>query len=185
MADGRIRASKFLSLVLRHRPDAIGLSLDAQGWADVDELIALAGAAGKPLTRTIVTEIVATSDKQRFVLSPDGARIRANQGHSVDIELGLAPSVPPATLFHGTTDRFLDSIRAQGLIAGLRRHVHLSRDEATAIKVGQRHGRAIVLLIQAGRMHQEGRHLYLSDNGVWLTDAVPPQFIDFPKGATS
>src|SRR5262245_12849640 len=120
-----VRVSKFLSLVLRHKPEEIGLTLDEQGWADVDELIRLAERSGRPLTRPVLDRVVAESDKKRFALSADGARIRANQGHSVDVDLALPPAEPPALLYHGTATRFLDSIRSQGLLAGSRRHVHL------------------------------------------------------------
>jgi putative RNA 2'-phosphotransferase len=174
-----IKSSKFLSLVLRHQPERIGLMLDQNGWADVDDLIARAGGHGVTLTRELVAEIVATSDKQRFALDPAGKRIRANQGHSVDIDLDLAPSEPPAILFHGTAARNLAAIRSQGLKPGNRQHVHLSRDEATAIKVGQRHGRPVVLRVFAGKMWQQGSPFFCSANGVWLTPAVPPEFIEF------
>lgn len=183
MAHDRVKISKLLSLVLRHEPETIGLSLDAQGWTSVDDLIARANAHGNTLTREILAAVVATSDKQRFALSSDGSRIRANQGHSVGVDLGLAVREPPSTLFHGTADRFLASIRAQGLVRGSRHHVHLSRDEATAVVVGSRHGRPVILNVQAGRMHAAGHVFHLTDNGVWLTDAVPPEFIDFPKDA--
>lgn len=181
MTNDLVRTSKFLSLVLRHKPESIGLTLDAQGWAAIADLVEATAKSGKPLSRELIAEVVAKSDKQRFALSPDGERIRANQGHSVDVELGLARAVPPAILYHGTADRFLASIHAQGLHAGSRQHVHLSRDEPTAIKVGSRHGRPVVLTIQAGGMYAAGHAFLLSDNGVWLTDAVPPQFIDFPE----
>jgi putative RNA 2'-phosphotransferase len=136
-----VQLSKFLSLVLRHKPEVIGLALDESGWANVAELVRRATDNGQPLTRELVTQIVAESDKQRFVLSADGLRIRAIQGHSVKVDLALPRTVPPATLYHGTTTRFLASIRATGLNSGQRQHVHLSADEATATKVGQRHGK--------------------------------------------
>jgi putative RNA 2'-phosphotransferase len=176
-----VRTSKFLSLVLRHKPEAIGLTLDPEGWADVDELIALAGREGRSLSRGLIARVVATNDKQRFALSPDGSKIRANQGHSVDIDPGLAPVVPPDILFHGTATRFLDSIRAQGLIPGSRLHVHLSADEATALKVGRRHGRPVVLTVRSGAMHAAGMAFYRSENGVWLTDRVPAEFLEIPS----
>ena len=172
--------SKFLSLVLRHQPEAIGLTLDAEGWADVDVLIAAAGKHRRALSRERIARIVATSDKQRFKLSDDGQRIRANQGHSIEVDLKLTPRVPPAVLFHGTASRHLDSIRQTGLEKRSRQHVHLSPDEQTAIKVGQRHGKPVVLAVQAGEMHAAGHVFYLSDNGVWLVDAVPSAFLEFP-----
>lgn len=178
-----VRISKFLSLVLRHEPERIGLVLDAQGWADIGELIERAAAHGMALTRELIADVVATSDKQRFAIDATGTRIRANQGHSVDIDLGLAPVDPPPILFHGTAEKFIRAIRAEGLKPGRRRHVHLSRDEQTAIKVGRRHGAPVVLHIAAGRMREQGHVFFLAANGVWLTGAVPCRFITFPDGA--
>lgn len=180
MTDQHKQLSKFLSLILRHEPQAIGLSLDAQGWADVDEVIAKAGARGKHYSRTLIEQIVRDSDKQRFKLSDDGRRIRANQGHSIDIDLALQPVEPPASLYHGTATRFAASIRSTGLEKRSRQHVHLSLERDTAIKVGSRHGAPLVLHVRAGEMHAQGFVFYRSDNGVWLTDAVAPQFIDWP-----
>ena len=179
MTHDAIRVSKFLSLVLRHRPEHIGLVLDENGWADVGELIERAAAHGVTLTRELIAEIVTGSDKQRFALDAAGARIRANQGHSVDIDLGLEPTEPPAILFHGTAAATVPTIRREGLKPGYRQHVHLSPDEATAIKVGQRHGRPVVLRVFAGKMWGQGAPFYCSANGVWLTPAVPPEFIEF------
>ena len=174
MNDPLVTTSKFLSYVLRHKPDTIGLELDAEGWADVEELIE---KAGLPLTRALLEEIVATSDKKRFALSGDGRLIRANQGHSLKVDLGLPASKPPQRLYHGTATRFLDSITQQGLISGNRQYVHLSGDEDTARSVGQRHGQPVILRIMSGSMHEEGFRFYQADNGVWLTDAVPVRFI--------
>jgi putative RNA 2'-phosphotransferase len=174
------RVSKFLSLVLRHKPEEIGLMLDGQGWAEVDELIACAGRHGRRLDRALIRRVVETNDKKRFALSDDGSRIRASQGHSVEVDLALEPRTPPEVLFHGTATRFLESIRNQGLHAGGRNHVHLSLDEATATKVGARHGRPVVLRVRSGEMARAGMIFYLSDNGVWLTGSVPAEFIDFP-----
>ncbi len=182
MDAGLVRMSKFVSKVLRHAPESVGLRLDEAGWVDVDDLLAAAGRAGVALDRPTLERVVAENDKQRFALSADGLRIRASQGHSVAVELGLAPQEPPNVLFHGTADRNLDSIRQQGLIPGRRTHVHLSMDEATAVTVGRRHGRPVVLRVRAGEMHRAGHDFYRSDNGVWLTAAVPPQHIDFPTG---
>jgi putative RNA 2'-phosphotransferase len=175
------KASKFLSLVLRHSPEKIGLVLDGRGWADIGELIDKAGAHGVALTRELIAEIVASSDKQRFALDAAAARIRANQGHSIDVDLGLEPKAPPATLFHGTAEKSLGAIEFEGLKRGRRQHVHLSPDEATAIKVGRRHGRPVVLRIAAARMADAGHAFFLSTNGVWLTDCVPSEFIAFPN----
>ena len=176
-----VKTSKFMSLVLRHKPEEIGLVLDQQGWADIGELIEKAGRHGMALTRELIAEVVATSDKQRFAIDDSGKRIRANQGHSVDVDLGLAPSEPPPILFHGTGDKSVTAIRAEGLKPGQRQHVHLSPDEDTAIRVGRRHGRPVVLRIAAGRMRESGHAFFLSTNGVWLTEAVPVQFIVFPN----
>jgi putative RNA 2'-phosphotransferase len=176
-----VSKSKFLSLVLRHKPEEIGLVLDQNGWASIDELIDLASASGTKLSRPQIESIVANSDKQRFAISPDGMKIRANQGHSVDIALGLAPQTPPEQLYHGTATRFLESIRASGLHSASRQHVHLSSDLATAEKVGSRHGKPVVLTVESGRMARDGHLFYVSENGVWLTDAVPACYLDFAQ----
>jgi putative RNA 2'-phosphotransferase len=170
-----------MSLVLRHRPDKIGLTLDENGWANVLDLIACSKRGRVRLTRDLIGEVVATNDKKRFVLSEDGARIRAAQGHSIDVDLGLQPQQPPDLLYHGTADRNLSSIREQGLVKGRRQHVHLSLDHATAVKVGQRHGRPVVLTVRSGDMAREGHLFYLSENGVWLADHVPPSYLEFPS----
>ena len=175
-----IRFSKFMSLVLRHKPDAYGLALDAQGWASIEDLIAAANRAGLPLTRAIAEQAVAQNEKQRFAISEDGLRIRARQGHSVTVDLGLLPVEPPALLYHGTADRSLESIRAQGLLRGARQHVHLSPDAQTARTVGQRHGRPVILVVNSAAMHRAGHPFYRSENGVWLVDAVPVQYLQFP-----
>ena len=172
------RTSKFLSLVLRHEPAKIGLTLDKAGWVDVSELIAKCNAAGQQLDAALLAEIVATSDKQRFTLSGDGTRIRAAQGHSVTVDLGLEAKVPPAVLYHGTASTTVAAIRAEGLNAGTRQQVHLSMDIETARRVGLRHGAPVVLTIAAQRMHAAGHTFTQADNGVWLTDRVPPHFIE-------
>lgn len=172
--------SKFLSLVLRHKPEEIGLTLDAEGWADIDHLVRLANANGTALTQDIVLEIAVTSDKQRFAISLDNKRIRANQGHSVAVNLKLVPHQPPPELFHGTATRFAQSIRTNGLVAGSRQHVHLSLDTDTATMVGTRHGKPLVLVVRALEMHRNGFEFYLADNGVWLTSNVPPGYLCFP-----
>ena len=173
------RLSKFLSLVLRHQPEVIGLELDKSGWVDVEQLLERCRAHGQPLTRELLERIVATSPKRRFALSEDGRQVRASQGHSVDVELGYAPARPPELLFHGTVAASLPAIRAGGLVKMSRHHVHLSPDEATARTVGMRRGRPIVLRVAAGRMHTDGHVFYLSANGVWLAEQVPPGYIDF------
>jgi putative RNA 2'-phosphotransferase len=175
------QTSRFLSLILRHQPESIGLKLNGEGWADIGELIRLANSRGTALSRKLIEEIVATSDKQRFALSDDGAMIRANQGHSVKIDLALAPQAPPPQLFHGTASHAIEAIRAQGLKPAARQHVHLSSAFETAIAVGKRHGRPVVLTVESGQMHADGNAFYLSANGVWLTDAVPVRYISFPQ----
>lgn len=167
--------------MLRHQPDAIGLQLDKEGWADLSELIHLANADGRNLTLELVKEVVATNNKKRFVFSEDGKRIRASQGHSVEIELGLEPVTPPDFLYHGTATRFLDSILEKGLIPASRRHVHLSAEQTTALEVGRRHGKPTVIKIRSSEMHSSGHEFFLSDNGVWLTTFVPVGFLIFEE----
>jgi putative RNA 2'-phosphotransferase len=174
-----VSTSKFLSLVLRHQPETIGVSLDAEGWIEIETLLAACAAHNKPISRELLHEVVATNDKQRFAISPDGARIRASQGHSIEVDLRLVPQEPPEILYHGTVEKFLDSIRRGGLIKGQRRHVHLSADRSTAEKVGRRRGQPVLLSIDAGRMHRAGHEFFLSDNGVWLVDAVPVEYLRF------
>ena len=173
--------SKFLSLVLRHQPDLVGITLDPAGWVAVDDLLAGCRRKGHDISRDELEEIVRTSDKQRFALSEDGTRIRANQGHSVPVELGHEPATPPEVLYHGTADRFLESIRTEGLTRGSRHHVHLSERVDTAEAVGRRHGRQIVLHVRSGDMHRAGIAFYKTPNGVWLTDAVPAEYLNFPQ----
>ncbi|WP_426340509.1 RNA 2'-phosphotransferase [Pseudoduganella sp. S-14] len=173
-----VSQSKFLSLVLRHKPEEIGLVLDQNGWASIDELIALANARGTNLNRSQIEFIVENSDKKRFAISADGTKIRANQGHSVEIALGLPPQTPPERLYHGTATRFLGSIRESGLHSAARQHVHLSSDHATAEKVGSRHGKPVVLTVEAGQMARDGHFFYISENGVWLTEAVPAKYLN-------
>ena len=174
-----IKISKKLSKILRHRPDIIGLTLDENGWADVHELIQKFGTP--PLSIWALKTVVAENDKKRFAFNDDFSKIRANQGHSVDIDLALEASEPPAFLFHGTATKSLQSIKNQGLIKGSRQHVHLSKDEQTAVRVGGRHGVAVVLKVNAKEMFEAKNYpFYISNNGVWLTDHVPVRFIIFP-----
>ncbi len=174
-----VRTSKFLALVLRHQPQQIGLSLDEGGWANVAELIERASSAGVTLTADSLKDVVAQNDKGRFSFSEDGLRIRAVQGHSLPIDLGLDAVDPPRILYHGTAKRFLEGIRDQGLTSRDRQYVHLSPDEQTARKVGRRHGEPVVLRIESGEMRAAGYEFFLSENGVWLTGEVPAQYIDF------
>ncbi len=174
-------SSKFLSRVLRHRPEAIGLSLDPRGWADVAQLLAQARRHGVALTPELLQEVVEQNDKQRYAFSEDKRRIRASQGHSIPVDLELEPTEPPEYLYHGTAARFMTTIKAHGLVPGRRNHVHLSADESTAVRVGGRHGSPIVLKVWAGLMHAAGYRFYLSANQVWLTEHVPVQYLDFPN----
>ena len=176
--DTDVETSKFLSFVLRHKPEAIGLSLDGEGFAEIDALLRLAAAHGTALTHEQLMRIVADSDKKRFTLSADGLFIRAAQGHSAkQVDLGFAPQTPPDVLFHGTAERFMESIRATGLVPGERQYVHLSLDQTTATAVGKRHGKPVVLAVQAAQMVRDGFLFYLSENGVWLTREVPAKYI--------
>ena len=175
----KLKLRKFLSFVLRHDQETIGLRLDAQGWARIDELIRKASAAGRKFRREDLLDVVAINDKKRFSLSDDGLRIRATQGHSVALDLGLPPREPPQVLYHGTATRFLGAIWSEGLKPQARQQVHLSTDAATALLVGQRHGKPIVLQIDAHAMHAHGFKFYLADNGAWLTDCAPPEFLAF------
>lgn len=181
MSARQVQHSKFLSLILRHQPELIGVQLDAQGWAELDDLLRLAAAHGTSITRQDVLDVVASSDKQRFAISEDGQRIRANQGHSVVVDLQLPAQTPPAQLLHGTATRFLDSIRESGLSPGSRQQVHLSASLDTAVAVGARHGQAVVLVVDAAAMHRDGHVFQCSANGVWLTDHVPPKYLRLPN----
>lgn len=173
-----IRIGKFLSLILRHEPSKINLTLDSEGWASVTALLTQLAKHNHPLTMEDLETIVETNNKQRYSFNEDKTHIRANQGHSLkQIDLGLTPQTPPKVLYHGTVTRFLASIREQGLIKGSRQHVHLSLDQATAHKVGSRHGKPVVLTIDAEQMHRNGLLFYCSENGVWLTDHVPVQYL--------
>lgn len=178
MARDVSQASKFLALLLRHEPERIGIALDAAGWVDIDVLLDALHAHGVDLSRAELDDIVASSDKQRFAISADGARIRANQGHSVQVELGLPTATPPDVLYHGTIEAVLPGIRDKGLVKGQRHHVHLSGDIETARNVGARRGKPIVLAIKAKEMVAAGHAFLRSANGVWLVDAVPPAFIE-------
>jgi putative RNA 2'-phosphotransferase len=173
----KVKVSRFLSLVLRHQPQKIGLKLDEQGWTDVQELLERINSHGLALSREQLQEVVETNEKKRFAFSPDGTRIRASQGHSISVNLALDPQTPPDALYHGTATRFLDSILVSGLQPQRRQSVHLSQDVTTAINVGKRHGKPVVLVIDARKMHDNGQQFFLSENGVWLVDHVHPQFL--------
>lgn len=172
-----VTISKYLSKHLRHEPDVIGLTLEPGGWLSIDALLTAAAQHGFRNSREELDEVVRDNDKQRFAIDESGTKIRANQGHSVDVDLQLAPITPPERLYHGTATRFADAIRRDGLIKMARHHVHLSADITTAQKVGMRHGKPIVFVIDTVNMLQEGYLFYRSDNGVWLVDRVPPQYL--------
>ena len=171
--------SKFFSYVLRHHPEVINLKVDEFGWVSVEDLMKNAAKNGKSFTIEELQFVVANNAKQRFSLSDDNLRIRANQGHSFPVNLELLPVVPPAYLYHGTVAKFIEQIKIDGLQKMSRQHVHLSPDLETAINVGSRRGKPVILTIKAGAMHKEGYHFYLSKNGVWLVDAVPSAYIEF------
>jgi putative RNA 2'-phosphotransferase len=171
------RISKFLSLVLRHAPDKIGLKLDSAGWVSVEELVRKMNSNGHSITFEILQEIVEANDKQRFGFNTDRSRIRANQGHSIEIEHGFESKIPPENLYHGTAESSVSSILKTGLIKRNRHHVHLSIDKETALKVGMRHGKPIILEIMSAKMQNDGYEFYLSENKVWLTEFVPSNYI--------
>ena len=173
-----VKISKFLSRVLRHKPETIGLSLDQAGWVSVSELLTACQQHSFPISLEELQVVVANNDKKRFSFSEDGSLLRANQGHSITIELGYQPVEPPPLLYHGTAERFLPSIKAKGLVKGKRHHVHLSPDILTATKVGARHGQPVVLTVNSGEMYRAGYVFYQSTNGVWLTDHVPVAYLE-------
>lgn len=174
-------ASKFLSLLLRHAPETIGVTLDQAGWAQIDELIDKSKDSGHNLSLELIQEIIRTSDKARFELSPDQLRVRAFQGHSIAVDLKLAPASPPALLYHGTAQRFIASIQLSGLLPQQRQHVHLSADLETAKAVGLRYAKnekgLVILTIDAVRMALNGCLFFQAGNGVWLTNSVPAEYI--------
>ena len=173
-----VKHSKFLSLVLRHQPEEIGVALEQGGWINVDILLNALKEHGKEISFELLSEIVRDNERKRFEFSHDGAKIRASQGHSLSIDLGYEPKIPPEFLFHGTATRFLTEILKEGLTKRQRHHVHLSSDYETAINVGRRHGKPVILKIHSGTMHQKGHVFFLSTNGVWLTDFVPSIYFE-------
>jgi putative RNA 2'-phosphotransferase len=178
MSKQHAETSKFLSYVLRHEPQTIGLTLDREGWADIAVLIAGAAQSGRALDEALIHAVVESSDKKRFAISEDGLRIRAVQGHSTDsVAITYAEKVPPEFLYHGTATRFLESIMREGLKPGTRQHAHLSEEVQTATAVGQRYGKPVVLKIETLRMYQQGFKFFQADNGVWLTCTVPTEYL--------
>lgn len=176
----RVRISKFLSLHLRHDPGGLGLELEPGGWVAVEALLAACARKRRPISRAQLEEVVRTSDKQRFAFDAEGAKIRANQGHSVAVDLQLEPTPPPPILYHGTGEGAVAAILREGLRKMQRHHVHLSADAATARKVGARHGRPVVLAVDAAAMAAAGFVFYRADNGVWLVDHVPAEHLRQP-----
>lgn len=172
-----VTVSKFLAKHLRHAPAELGLTLEAGGWVSVDELLAASSRIGFAISYDELIECVETNDKKRFAIDAAGDRIRANQGHTVAVDLQLQAAQPPDVLYHGTVERFIAAILAEGLKKGKRHHVHLSADIETARRVGARRGKPVILLVDAQRMHERGVTFFLSANGVWLTDAVPAEFL--------
>lgn len=171
------RKSKFLALILRHKPEKIGLKLDKQGWANIEELFQQAKKAKFRLNHEELLYIVEHNNKKRFAINEAGTHIRASQGHSIEIDLGYKAEVPPAMLYHGTVEKFMPSILEKGLLKGNRHHVHLSPDIDTAKNVGSRRGKPVILLIQSRAMYHAGHPFFVSQNGVWLTEHVPPEFL--------
>lgn len=171
------KLSVFISLVLRHKPDAAGISLDEHGWANVNELLDGINDTGRKIDMDILEEIVRTDSKQRYSFNEDKTLIRANQGHSIPVDVELDEQKPPQILYHGTAERFLDAIMAEGLKPMSRLYVHLSKEEETAIKVGKRHGKPVALRINSEEMYHDGIRFYLSQNGVWLTKYVDKKYI--------
>lgn len=171
------KTSKFLSLVLRHKPEEIGISLDESGWTNVKKLLQALTSCGRKITMEELEYVVDNNNKKRFSFNDNKTKIRANQGHSVNVDLGYEEKIPPAVLYHGTATRFMDSIFKEGLKKMNRHHVHLSSDEETAISVGKRHGNPIVFSVIAGEMHRAGYKFFLSENGVWLTEHVPMEYL--------
>ncbi|SFD35320.1 RNA 2'-phosphotransferase [Flavobacterium phragmitis] len=171
--------SKFLSLVLRHSPEKIGLKLDENGWADVEELIAKCNKKGNRMDAALLEYVVENNDKKRFAYNEDKTKIRASQGHSISVELNLAETEPLEYLYHGTVGKFMENIRNEGLKKMSRQHVHLSKDKETAVKVGSRRGIPQILTVRSGAMFRDGFKFYLSENNVWLTDEVPAKYIEF------
>ncbi len=172
-----VRISKYLSKHLRHEPERLGLELQPGGWVDVDDLLAACARDGFPISYERLEAVVETNDKQRFSFDATGDRIRANQGHSVEVDLQLEPAAPPELLYHGTPEHFVEAILRDGLERMKRHHVHLSPDVPTATKVGARRGKPVVLVVDTGVMHRAGHTFYHATNGVWLVDRVPPEFL--------
>lgn len=175
------RISKFLSLILRHKPETVGVELDANGWTEIDTLLQKMSQAGTRVDREQLDYVVATNNKKRFAISPCGNRIRANQGHSLEVDLAYEPTTPPDKLFHGAPENIISLVRETGLQRMQRHHVHLNSAAEPCVHVAARRGKPVILEIDARQMHEEGYEFFVSENQVWLTDHVPPKFISFPE----
>lgn len=178
---GEKEISKYISLILRHRPDTIGISLDEHGWADVEEMLEGINKTGTVIDKALLEKIVKEDNKQRYSFNDEHTLIRANQGHSIPVDVGLEEVIPPEILYHGTGEKFVSSIDQQGLIPKSRLYVHISGDKDTARTVGMRHGKPVVYKIKSGDMHIDGYVFYKSVNGVWLTKEVPPKYLEKEK----
>lgn len=169
--------SRFIALILRHKPEAIGITLDEHGWASVSELLSGINASGNEIDMRTLEEIVSEDEKQRYSFNDDKTKIRANQGHSVNVDVELKNAEPPEILFHGTGEKYVASIKSEGLKPKSRLYVHLSKDRETAVKVGSRHGKPVVFEVNSGEMSRNGYEFFLSENGVWLTKIVPAEYL--------
>ncbi|MBQ4283756.1 MAG: RNA 2'-phosphotransferase [Lachnospira sp.] len=174
----KVSLGKYISYILRHHPEAIGITLDEHGWADVQELLAGMNAAGRKIDMELLEEIVATNNKKRYSFNEDKTKIRANQGHSINVDVELKRCTPPDFLWHGTGEKYVSSIDEQGLRPKSRLHVHLSSDYDTAVNVGSRHGKPVVYKVNSGAMERDGYEFYRSENGVWLTGEVPARYME-------
>lgn len=173
------KISKYISLILRHKPEVIGIELDRNGWCDIDALIEGINKSGELITRDILESIVINDDKQRYSIDNEKNRIRANQGYSISVDIELELRVPPTVLYHGTVGKFISSIKEQGLVKGQRQYVHLSQYSKTAVTVGKRRGIPIILEIDSKRIHEDDYKFYISSNNVWLCDHIPRAYIQF------
>ena len=173
----KLKLSRFISLILRHKPDTIGITLDEHGWASVSELLSGINACGNEIDMKTLEEIVAEDDKQRYSFNEDKTKIRANQGHSVNVDVELKKAEPPEILFHGTGEKYVSSIKSEGLKPKSRLYVHLSSDGETAVKVGSRDGKPVVFEVNSGEMSRRGFEFFISENGVWLTKFVPAEYL--------
>ena len=177
MGNNKINISKYISLILRHKPEEIGITLDEHGWANVSELIEGISKSHE-FNMDMLEDIVATDNKQRYSFNEEHTLIRANQGHSIPVDVELEEIMPPEILYHGTGEKYVVSIDQQGLIPKSRLYVHLSGDKETAVKVGQRHGKPVVYIVKSGEMNRDGIVFYRSVNGVWLTKSVPTKYLE-------